>query len=178
MQPGVVWKLNKALYGLRTSPKAWEEERDGKLQNLTWNLNGKQVGLSKVDSANCVWVIKEKTGTGFQGEPLGMVIAYVDDLIAVGQQDQLDGMKASLDALYTMKTSGAIPAQYQAGVEPLKFLGCFIERLPDGEIIMHQRSYIDHCVNANDMMILKPAKSLPCVKKFRGAKQGFYVDQP
>ena len=95
VQPGVVWKLNKALYGLRTSPKAWEEERDEKLQNLTWNLNGKQVGLSKVDSANCVWVIKEKTGTGFQGEPLGMVIAYVDDLIAVGQQDQLDGMKAS-----------------------------------------------------------------------------------
>ena len=57
VQPGVVWKLNKALYGLRTSPKAWEEERDEKLQNLTWILNGRQVGLSKVDSANCVWVI-------------------------------------------------------------------------------------------------------------------------
>ena len=44
-----------------TSPKAWEEERDEKLQNLTWTSNGRQVGLSKVDSANCVWVIKEKT---------------------------------------------------------------------------------------------------------------------
>ena len=163
VQPGVVWKLNKALYGLRTSPKAWEEERDEKLQNLTWTLNGQQVGLNKVDSANCVWVIKEKTDTGFQGEPLGMVIAYVDDLIAVGQQDQLDGMKASPRCLYTMKTSGAIPAQYQAGIEPLKFLGCFIERLPDGEIIMHQRSYIDHCLKNNDMMMLKPAKGLPCV---------------
>ena len=72
-------------------------------------------------------------------------------------------MKASLDALYTMKTSGAIPAQYQAGIEPLKLLGCFIERLPDGEIIMHQRSYIDHCLKNNDMMMLKSAKSLPCV---------------
>ena len=163
VQPGVVWKLNKALYGLRTSPKAWEEERDEKLQNLTWTLNGRQVGLSKVDSANCVWVIKEKTHIGFQREPLGMVIAYVDDLIAVGQQDQLDGMKASLDDLYTMKTSGAIPAQYQEGIEPLKFLGCFIERLPDGEIIMHQRSYIDHCLKNNDMMMLKSAKGLPCV---------------
>ena len=119
--------------------------------------------MSKVDSANCVWVIKEKTNTGFQGEPLGMVIAYVDDLIAVGQQNQLDGMKASLDALYTMKTSGAIPAQYQEGIEPLKFLGCFIERLPDGEIIMHQRSYIDHCLKNNDMMMRKPAKGLLCV---------------
>ena len=127
------------------------------------DVDGQRVGLSKVDSANCVWVIKEKTTTGFQGEPLGMVIAYVDDLIAVGQQDQLDGMKASLDALYTMKTSGTIPAQYQAGIEPLKFLGCFIERLPDGETIMHQRSYIEHCLKNNDMMMLKSDKGLPCV---------------
>ena len=67
VQPGVVWKLNKALYGLRTSPKAWEEERDEKLQNLTWSMSGQQVGLCKVDSANCVRVIKEKTAAGFQG---------------------------------------------------------------------------------------------------------------
>ena len=68
-------------------------------------MDGQQVGLNKVDSANCVWVIKERTNTGFEGEPLGMVIAYVDDLIAVGQKNQLDGMKALLDALYTMKTT-------------------------------------------------------------------------
>ena len=163
VQPGVVWKLNKALYGLRTSPKAWEEERDEKLQNLTWNLKGQQVGLCKVDSTNCVWTIREKTPYGFQGEPLGMVIAYVDDLIAVGQQEQLDGMKASLDALYTMKTSGTVPAEYTPGTEPLKFLGCFIERISTGEIIMHQRSYIEHCLKNNEMTQLKIAKSLPCV---------------
>ena len=61
-----------------------------------------------------------------------MVIAYVDDLIAVGQQEQLDGMKASLDELYTMKTSGTVPAEYTPGIEPLKFLGCFIERTSTG----------------------------------------------
>ena len=41
--------------------------------------------------------------------------------------------------------------------------GCFIERLPDGEIIMHQRSYIDQCLKNSDMMMLKSAKGLPCV---------------
>ena len=163
VQPGVVWKLNKALYGLRTSPKAWEEERDEKLQNLTWKVNDQQVGLCKVDSTNCVWTIREKTKHGFQGEPLGMVIAYVDDLIAVGQQEQLDGMKASLDALYTMKTSGTVPAEYSPGLEPLKFLGCFIERISTGEIVMHQRSYIEHCLKNNEMTQLKAAKGLPCV---------------
>ena len=163
VKPGVVWKLNKALYGLRTSPKAWEEERDEKLRNLTWSLNGQQVGLCKVDSANCVWTIREKTTQGFQGEPLGMVIAYVDELIAVGQQEQLDGMKTSLDALYTMKTSGTVPAEYSPGIEPLKFLGCFVERISTGEIVMHQRSYIEHCLKNNGMTQMKSAEGLPCV---------------
>ena len=171
VQPGVVWKLNKALYGLRTSPKAWEEERDEKLQNLTWSLKGQQVGLCKVDSTNCVWTIRERTTDGFQGEPLGMVIAYVDDLIAVGQQEQLDGMKASLDALYTMKTSGTVPAEYTPGIEPLKFLGCFIERISTGEIVMHQRSYIEHCLKNNEMTQLKVAKSLPCVEREKSCRR-------
>ena len=92
-----------------------------------------------------------------------MVIAYVDDLIAVGQQNQLDGMKASLDALYTMKTSGTAPAEYSPGVEPLKFLGRFIERTSSGEIVMLQRSYIEHCLKNNNTLQLKVAKGFPCV---------------
>ena len=33
---GVVWKIKKALYGLRTSPIAWETERDNTLKNVHW----------------------------------------------------------------------------------------------------------------------------------------------
>ena len=121
-----------------------------------------KVGLVKVESANCVWIIQaldDKTCSN----PLGMVIAYVDDIIAVGEQDQLDGMKAELDKLYVMKTSGFIPSKYDPEVEPLRFLGCLIERIPSGQIIMHQRSYIDHCLKANDMEKLKGLTTLPAV---------------
>ena len=162
VQPGIVWKLKKALYGLRTSPKAWEEERDQKLGQLQWNTPQGRVGLVKVESANCVWMIPaldDKACSNF----LGMVIAYVDDIIAVGEQDQLDGMKAELDKLYVMKTSGFIPSRYDPEVEPLRFLGCLIERIPSGQIIMHQRSYIDHCLKANDMEKLKGLTTLPAV---------------
>ena len=95
--------------------------------------------------------------------PLGMVIAYVDDIIAVGEQEQLDGMQTELDKLYVMKTSGFIPSKYDPEVEPLRFLGCLIERIPSGQIIMHQRSYIDHCLKANDMEKLKGLTTLPAV---------------
>ena len=36
---GVVWKIKKALYGLRTSPIAWETERDNTLKSLTWRYD-------------------------------------------------------------------------------------------------------------------------------------------
>ena len=58
VQPGIVWKLKKALYGLRTSPKAWEEERDQKLGQLQWDTPQGKVGLVKVESVNCVWMIQ------------------------------------------------------------------------------------------------------------------------
>ena len=54
-----------------------------------------------------------------------MVIAYVDDLIAVGDQSQLNCMKTELDKLYVMKTSGSIPAVYEPGVRTVKVLGVF-----------------------------------------------------
>ena len=31
VQTDVVWKLNRAVYGLRQSPKWWSDEGDGKL---------------------------------------------------------------------------------------------------------------------------------------------------
>ena len=162
VEPGIVWKLKKALYGLKTSPKAWEEERDQKLGQLQWDTPQGRVGLVKIESASCVWMIQaldDKTCSN----PLGMVIAYVDDIIAVGEQEQLDGMKAELDKLYVMKTSGFIPSNYDPEVEPLRFLGCVIERIPSGQIVMHQRSYIDHCLKANDMEKLKGLTTLPAV---------------
>ena len=162
VQPGIVWRLKKALYGLRTSPKAWEEERDQKLGQLKWDTPHGKVGLVKVESANCVWMIQALEDKACSN-PLGMVIAYVDDIIAVGEQDQLDGMKAELDKLYVMKTSGYIPSTYDPEVEPLRFLGCLIERIPSGQIIMHQRSYIDHCLKSNDMEKLKGLTTLPAV---------------
>ena len=149
IQPGTVWKLKKALYGLRTSPRAWEEERDRKLSLLTWDSPVGKVGLKSVDTTHCVWTIRQVDASD-DAPPLGMVIAYVDDLIAVGDQSQLNCMKTELDKLYVMKTSGSIPATYELGIEPL-------------QIIMHQRSYIEHCFRENDMELIKGGVTLPNV---------------
>ena len=167
-----VWRLQEVrLLWAFTLVHRTKENVLSCLQSVVADLNtltgGQQVGLCKVNSANCVWTIREEkphmVSRGSHWEWSLHINAYVDNLIAVGQQEQVDGMKASLDALYTMKTSGTVPAEYNPGSEPLKFLGCFIERRSKGEIVMHQRSYIEHCLRNNDMLQLKAAKGLPCV---------------
>ena len=36
VRPGIVWKIKKALCGLRTSPIVWATERDNTLKSLKW----------------------------------------------------------------------------------------------------------------------------------------------
>eukprot|EP00971_Amphidinium_carterae_P074406 1470392-Amphidinium_carterae.1 len=38
VKPGILWKLKKSLYGLRTSPLAWERERDKTIATLEWTV--------------------------------------------------------------------------------------------------------------------------------------------
>eukprot|EP00975_Prorocentrum_lima_P070935 12934857-Prorocentrum_lima.AAC.1 len=36
VKPGTIWKIRKAVYGLKESPRLWQEERDQVLEDLTW----------------------------------------------------------------------------------------------------------------------------------------------
>ena len=100
VQPGEETCANTPSFPLRTSPKAWEEERDQKLGQLQWDTPQGRVGLVKVESANCVWMIEaldDKTCSN----PLGMVIAYVDDISAVGEQETV-GWDEKLNLISSM----------------------------------------------------------------------------
>ena len=54
---GTIWKLKKALYGLRTSPLAWEVERDNSLAELQWESNGMWYGLTPAKGNPCLWAV-------------------------------------------------------------------------------------------------------------------------
>ena len=67
-----VWKLNKAIYGLRSSPKSWQDHFAQVLQ---------QMGLSRLTSEPNVYRNNEQTM---------FVMVYVDDLLFLGQQQEVD----------------------------------------------------------------------------------------
>eukprot|EP00975_Prorocentrum_lima_P017083 3618064-Prorocentrum_lima.AAC.1 len=36
VKPGIVWKIRRAVYALKESPRLWQEERNRVLEELTW----------------------------------------------------------------------------------------------------------------------------------------------
>ena len=54
---GVVWKIKKALYGLRTSPIAWETERDNTLESLKWVQDEIEYRLLPCQGSPCLWTV-------------------------------------------------------------------------------------------------------------------------
>ena len=100
--PDVLWKLRKALYGLKTSPKLWQQHLSDKLQAL---------GLTKNKADPCI----------FQGDKL-LVMTYVDDLLIVGEKLAQESFLAKLSAMFPLKHQTKLDAQ-----TPLTFLGKLVE---------------------------------------------------
>ena len=100
--PDVLWKLRKALYGLKTSPKLWQQHLSSKLEEL---------GLRKNKADPCI----------FMGDKL-LVMTYVDDLLIVGEKLEQESFLAKLSAQFPLKHQTKLDAK-----TPLTFLGKLVE---------------------------------------------------
>ena len=78
-----VWRLKKAKYGLRTSPKLWQLHLGRVLQ---------QQGLRQCKADRCLYTT---TGLG--------ALVYVDDLLLVGNTNKIEAFITTLKATFTLK---------------------------------------------------------------------------
>ena len=184
---GVVWKIKKALYGLRTSPIAWETERDNTLKSLEWVHDDVKYRLFPCQGSPCLWtVVPIRTGDDprvkCSSEELtrGVVITYVDDLLITGFQCHIDAITQALLAKYVMKQSGSLPVgipgmEHSDGID---FLGARITRDRQGTIWCDQTKYILHCIRENGFMnrdgdvVLTKVISPPTVDEKLGEEEG------
>ncbi|KAE8803358.1 putative polyprotein [Hordeum vulgare] len=95
-----VFKLAKALYGLRQAPRAWNAKLDSSLLSL---------GFQRSDSEHGVYL----RGSGVSLLAVGL---YVDDLIIAGAQPrELDIFKEEMKKLFQMSDLGRLT--YYLGIE-------------------------------------------------------------
>ena len=72
-----VWIAEKAMYGLRQSPRSWALHRDQTLQSLT--IQGLQ--LRQASSEANLWVVKDAVHRSLKG----IILVYVDDMLITGE---------------------------------------------------------------------------------------------
>ena len=131
-----VWKLNKAIYGLRSSPKSWQDHFAQVLQ---------QLGLSRLTSEPNVYRNNEQTM---------FVMVYVDDLLFLGQQQEVDKTFKEVQKHVLLRPTGTL------GIgQTIQFLGRDIRNNGDFFEVSLKPEYITTLLKETKMEASNPASA-------------------
>ena len=124
--PEILIETEVVSSGVRTSPMAWETERDNTLKALKWHHDKMEYRLLPCLGSSCLWTVvpfrpDDDPCVKTSGEELtqGVVITYVDVLLLTGWQHHIDAITKALLEKYEMKHSGSLPHDVQ-GEKPNK----------------------------------------------------------
>ena len=119
---GYKWRLEKSLYGLKQSPRLWNEKLHEYLTSL---------GFTRLESDYGIYFVGD-------GDSLMLITVYVDDiLIACKDLEAINAIKRDFSERFEMTDYG----------EATSILGISIIRdWAKGTIILEQRAYIDEIV--------------------------------
>ena len=90
VEPGTVWRLFRAVYGLRISPKAWGQERDKEMRKMTITIKGVSYHLRQSHIDQSVWSIApgpptpQGVSSPADAPAVGWVVVYADDFLITG----------------------------------------------------------------------------------------------
>ncbi|CAE7759179.1 GIP [Symbiodinium necroappetens] len=94
-QPGELWWVERAVYGLRQSPRWWGEHRDSVFAQARWNSKDRGIlRLVQSDVEGNLWKVVTESD-----EIVGFVIIYVDDMMLL--------MRSRPDVAYCVSLMGS-----------------------------------------------------------------------
>ena len=130
----VLWKLKRALYGLRNSPKLWQQHFAACMETY---------GFVRMKSDPNLYVHSTKKL---------YVLAYVDDLMFFGSKPDIDLCVQDLQKDLLLKMTGALTEG-----QTVTFLGREIRRTADACELYMKPEYIDSMLQLYNMSACKPA---------------------
>ncbi|KAH7460370.1 Retrovirus-related Pol polyprotein from transposon TNT 1-94 [Phytophthora ramorum] len=133
--PDHVCKLKRSLYGLKQSPRMWNQTIDDFMLKL---------GFKKCESDHCVYLKRD-------GQDMIFVALYVDDLVLASSNDELlESTKHALSKRFEMTDLGEL--EY--------FLGMEIKNDRDsGKVTVRQTKFLKSILTKFGMQDSKPVKT-------------------
>ncbi|CAE7220981.1 RE1 [Symbiodinium natans] len=128
-----LWKLKKALYGLKHSPKLWQEHFASVM---------KKNGFRRVKSDPNLYVHETKQL---------YVLAYVDDLMFFGSKPDVELSVAELQKDLLLKMTGTLDEG-----QSVTFLGRELQRTNDAVLVGMNPAYIDRMLETAGLSGCKP----------------------
>ena len=113
----IIWKLNKAQYGLKSAPKAWNQHLTKLLKELGWTQSVLDECIFKKKNLDDETLSKPSLTTNF---PIsGTIAVYVGDLIVCGDKITTDEFYTEFEKSCTISK----PEELKEGCKPITFLG-------------------------------------------------------
>ena len=132
--PGSLWLVDRALYGLTTSPKEWLNFRNDRVSKFSWKVGAQTVEVENTTDQD-VW--KMVVVDGSSRTTAGYFVTYVDDVLAVGDQELLKGFCDRMQKEWEVGN----PEWVLDGGPAVRFLGMEIE-CRAGVYRVHQQAYL------------------------------------
>lgn len=123
---GTLWQPTKALYGFRRSPRLWGTHRDATLIKKRIQVNEKIYYLQPFVSEPNLWRIQVAVGdeeVDGGARPAALMMIYVDDIFAVGEEEVLRGLVKEVQGEWNTSEPEWV------STKPLRFLGMEIRKV-------------------------------------------------
>ena len=135
-----IWLVDKALYGLTSSPRDWSLYRDETIPTMSWHRqrHGRDVkgSFQKTPDEN-IWRLIEKDEITGEAHWVGLMSVYVDDLLISAEEETLENAVKAIEEVWAIST-----LEKTGEGRTVKFCGFELERAPNGDgFIVSQRKY-------------------------------------
>ncbi|CAE7949628.1 TY2B-DR3 [Symbiodinium sp. KB8] len=167
-----LWRLRRALYGLRVSPKCWTKTRNNTIRGVEVELPGGETAVfHPADAQEHVWVL-----VGTQGGIVGYLLFYVDDILLAAALRNVFAIRTKVSEIWKVKDQGILANPADKSVKDevershnaqkeLGFLGMRIGFSGDGDLECHQIPYVKSCLKERGFSDLRGSQSLPNIQE-------------
>ena len=161
--PHELWVANKAVYGLRTSPKAWGDYRDEKLRVVEFLSGGVKYKLEQSYADPAVWSILEADADSENFKVHGYLLSYVDDFLMVSESHIIRDLTKEIGKMWKVSVQPTIGNDRPGS---LRYLSIDIRVNRRRQTLLSQQAYCEELLEKWGMEKAKGTGSINLEKEY------------